>query len=147
MVFLKSGIEVLVTYTECFVCTVVNMLAVQIFLFTWGECWPMAWETRFQSQVKSDQRLKKWYLIPSCFTLFIIRHGSSVKRSNPENGVAPFRTPWQLMKKEHSDRLQLLSLTLLLSYRSINKLKFSGIQQILKKHPQNICLWPYILVI
>ena len=30
-------------------------------------------KTRVQSQVKSYQRLKKWYLMPPCLTLSIIR--------------------------------------------------------------------------
>ena len=30
-------------------------------------------ETRVQSQVESYQRLKKWYLMPPCLTLSIIR--------------------------------------------------------------------------
>ena len=37
---------------------------------------------------------KKWYLIPPCLTLRIIRYVSRVKRSNPEKGVAPSSTPW-----------------------------------------------------
>ena len=32
---------------------------------------------------------KKWYLIPPCLTLSIIRFVSRVKWSNPEKGVAP----------------------------------------------------------
>ena len=34
---------------------------------------------RYQSQVESYQRLKKWYLMPPCLTLSIIRYGSRVK--------------------------------------------------------------------
>ena len=48
----------------------------------------MVQETRVQSQVKSYQSLKKWYLMPPCLTLSIIRWGSRVKWSNPGNGVA-----------------------------------------------------------
>ena len=48
------------------------------------ECSPMARETLVQSQVESYQRLKKWYLMPPCLTLSIIRYGSRVKWSNPE---------------------------------------------------------------
>ena len=33
--------------------------------------------------VQSYQRLKKWYLMPPCLTLSIIRYGSRVKWSNP----------------------------------------------------------------
>ena len=36
-------------------------------------------ETWVQSQVESYQRLKKWYLMPPCLTLSIIRYGSRVK--------------------------------------------------------------------
>ena len=39
----------------------------------WVECLPMVWKTRVQSQVKSYQRLKKWYLMPPCLTLSIIK--------------------------------------------------------------------------
>ena len=35
-------------------------------------------ETWVQSQVKSYQRLKEWYLMPPCLTLSIIRYGSRV---------------------------------------------------------------------
>ena len=57
------------------------------------ECSPVAWETRVQSQVESYQRLKKWYLIPPCLTLSIIRYGSRVKWSNPGNGVVTSPAP------------------------------------------------------
>ena len=36
---------------------------------------------------------KKWYLIPLCLTLSIIRYVSRVKWSNPGKGVAPSPTP------------------------------------------------------
>ena len=54
----------------------------------------MARKTWVQSQVKSYQRLKKWYLMPPCLTLSIIRYISRVKWSNPGKGVAPSHTPW-----------------------------------------------------
>ena len=41
-----------------------------------------------QSQVESYQRLKKWYLMPPCLTLSIIRWATRVKWSNPGYGVA-----------------------------------------------------------
>ena len=47
-------------------------------------------ETRVQSQVKTQ----KWYLIPPCLTLSIIRYGSGVKWSKPGKGVAHSPTPW-----------------------------------------------------
>ena len=42
----------------------------------------------------SIQGLKKWYLMPLCLTLRIIRYGLRVKWSNPGQGVAPSPTPW-----------------------------------------------------
>ena len=53
----------------------------------------MAWETRVQSQVESYQRYKKWYMIPPCLSLSIIRYVSRVKWSNPGKGLAPSLTP------------------------------------------------------
>ena len=53
----------------------------------------MVWETGVQSLVKSYQRLKKWYLIPPCLTLSIIRYVSRVKRSNQGKEVAPSPIP------------------------------------------------------
>ena len=46
-----------------------------------------------QSQVGSYQRLEKWYLIPTCLALSIIRHVSRIKWSNPGKVVAPSPTP------------------------------------------------------
>ena len=46
-----------------------------------------------QSQVGSYQKLLKWYLIPLCLTLSIIKYVSRVKQSNPGNGIAPSPTP------------------------------------------------------
>ena len=54
----------------------------------------MARETWVQSQVESYQRLYKWYLMPPCLTLSIIRYGSRVKWRNLGKGVAPSPTPW-----------------------------------------------------
>ena len=53
------------------------------------ECFPMVRETWVQSQVTTYQRLKKWYLIPTCLTLSNIRSVSRVKWSSPGKGVAP----------------------------------------------------------
>ena len=56
---------------------------------------PMVQETGVQSQVKSNQRLKKMVLQkPPCLALNTIRWGSRVKWNNPGNGVAPSPTPW-----------------------------------------------------
>ena len=62
-------------------------------LVKWVECLPMVRETWVQSQIVSYQRLLKWYLIPLCLTLSIIRYVSRVKWSNPGKGVAPSPTP------------------------------------------------------
>ena len=43
------------------------------FMLMHATCSPVAQETRVQSQVESYQRLKKWYLMPPCLTLNIIR--------------------------------------------------------------------------
>ena len=48
---------------------------------------PMVQQIGYQSQVESYQRLKKWYLIPPCLTLSIIRYVLRVKWSNPGKGV------------------------------------------------------------
>ena len=54
----------------------------------------MALDTEVQSQVKSYQRLKKWYLMPPCLGHSIIRYVSRVKWSNQGKEVAPSPTPW-----------------------------------------------------
>ena len=63
---------------QVFIIIVIIFIAVS--LAQWLVCSPMAWETRVQSQVKSYQRLKKWYLMPPCLTL---KNVSTVKWSNP----------------------------------------------------------------
>ena len=45
-------------------------------LAKWLECSPLFWETGVQFQVESYRRLKKWYLMPPCFTHTIIKYGS-----------------------------------------------------------------------
>ena len=37
-------------------------------------------------------KIKKWYLVPPCLTLSIVRYGSRVKWVNPGKGVAPSLT-------------------------------------------------------
>ena len=61
-------------------------------------------------------KTQKWYLMPPCLTLSIIRYGSRVKWSNPGKGVAPSPTPWcsKLSKREPSGHPRLWSPTLLL---------------------------------
>ena len=62
-------------------------------LAKWLECSSNARETGVQFQVESYQRLKKWYLIPPCLILSIIRYGWRVKWSNPGKGAASSPTP------------------------------------------------------
>ena len=78
----------------------------------------MAREIWVQSQVESYQRLKKWYLMPPCLTLSIIRYGSRVKWSNPGKGVAPSPTPRcsKLSKREPSGHPRLWSPTYIYKY-------------------------------
>ena len=54
----------------------------------------MTRETWVQSQVESYQRLKKWYLMPPCLTISVIRYRSRVKWNNPGKGVVPSLIPW-----------------------------------------------------
>ena len=81
-------------------------------------------ETWVQSQVESYQRLKKWYLMPPCLTLSIVRYGSRVKWSNPGKGVAPSPTPWcsKLSKREPSGHPRLWSPTLL-TYETFDQIE------------------------
>ena len=67
---------------------------VQIYMcICFKESSPMVRGTMVRSQVESYQRLKKWYLMPPCLILSIIRYGSRVKWRNPGKGVAPSDTP------------------------------------------------------
>ena len=63
-------------------------------LAEWVESLTIVWETWFQSQVMSYQRLYKWYLILPCLILSNIKYASRVKWSNSGKGVAPSPTPW-----------------------------------------------------
>ena len=47
-----------------------------------------------RSSHTKNSKKKKWYFVPPCLTLSIIKYGSRVKWSNPGKGVAPFPTPW-----------------------------------------------------
>ena len=95
------------------------------------ECSPMARETWVQSQVESYQKLKKWYLMPPCLTLSIIRYGSRVKWSNPGKGVVPSPTPWcsKLSKREPSGHPRLWSPTLLTYYGLESKIQSMELKQ------------------
>ena len=49
----------------------------------------------------------KWYVMPSCLTLSIIRYRSRVKWSNLGKGVAPSSTPWCSSYRKGSLRVTL----------------------------------------
>ena len=95
-----------------------------------GRVFAKAQETRVQSLVASYQRLKKWYLIPPCLTLSIIRYVSRVKWSNPREGVAPSSTPQcsSYWKNKPSARPRLQSPTLLTYSFSRRFLPYSQIR-------------------
>ena len=67
----------------------------------------MARKIWVQSQVESYQRLKKWYLMPTCLTLSIIRYGSREKWRNPGKGVAPSQKTWCRSYRKGSLRVTL----------------------------------------
>ena len=48
------------------------------------------WQTRVQSHTKD---VKKWYSVPPCLTLSIIKYGSRIKWRNPGKGVVTAPTP------------------------------------------------------
>ena len=52
----------------------------------------MTRESWVQSQVESYQRLKKWYLMPLCLTLSIVRYGSKgkVEQSGERSSALPY---------------------------------------------------------
>ena len=61
----------------------------------------------FNPRSNHTKNFKKWYLMPPCLTLSIIRHGSRVKWSNPGKGVAPSPTPWSSSYQKGSLRVSL----------------------------------------
>ena len=71
--------------------------------------WWLEWSGRpgFNPRSSQTKNSKKWYLIPPCLTLSIIRYGSGVKWSNPGKGVAPFLTPWCSSYRKGSLRVTL----------------------------------------
>ena len=103
------------------------------------ECSPMARETWVQSQVESYQRLKKWYLMPPCLTLSIIKYGSRVKLSNPE-GVAPSPTPWCSSYRKGSPRVT-LDYGRQLYFTSCSCAEDMTITNVIIKTPDRKCDW------
>ena len=47
-------------------------------------------KTGVQSQVESYQRLKKWYLMPPCLTLRIVRIKGKVEQSKEKSSALPY---------------------------------------------------------
>ena len=72
-------------------CYLIKTILLKI-LVCWLQCKSMSRENWVQPLVESNQRLKKFYLIPTCLTLSIIRDGSRVKWSKPGKGVTPSTT-------------------------------------------------------
>ena len=70
-------------YTLC-ICNVLCIYMLLSWVFARG---PRDWGSISSQVIPKTQ--KKWYLMPPCLTLSIIR----VKWSNPGNGVAPLPTP------------------------------------------------------
>ena len=91
--FIRSGSMLL--HQKLSVMAFLYRLHVEVFgrLSYMTEFSPMVRETGVQSQVESYQRLKKWYLIPSCLTLSITKYGWRAKWSNPGKGVTPTPLP------------------------------------------------------
>ena len=61
----------------------------------------------FNARSSHTKDSKKWYLMPPCLTLSIIRYGSRVKSSNPGKGVAPSPTPGVVSYRKGSLRVTL----------------------------------------
>ena len=70
-----------------------SMIALTSFPFNFirGSC---SKQICFNPRLSNTKDSKKWYLMPPCSTLSIIRYGSRVKWSNPGKGVVPSPTPW-----------------------------------------------------
>ena len=58
-----------------------------------GTCYCVFTRDRGSITCRVIPKTQKWYLIPPCLTLSIIRYVSRVKWSNPRKGVAPSPTP------------------------------------------------------
>ena len=99
----------------------------------------MVRETGVHSQLESYQRLKKWYLIPPCLTLSIIRYVSRVKWSNQGKGEAAFPTPRCSSYRKGSLRIGLdysrqFYLLLFLLYLLIARATKRGIPEVEHRH-------------
>ena len=116
-------------------CNSINIIYIYIYIYIERECSPIARETWVQSQVESYQRLKKWYLMPPCLTLSIIRYGSRVKWSNPGKGVAPSPTPWcsKLLKREPSGHPRLWSTIYIYIFTNLISTSIHGTRKNKKK--------------
>ena len=109
-------IQVLSIYIYIYIYGQYLYIYIYIYIYIKPDICQAVRETWVRSQVESYKRLKKWYLMPPCLTLSIIRYGSRVKWSNPGKVVAPSPTPWcsKLSEREPSGHPRLWSPTLLL---------------------------------
>ena len=87
----KSEISVLMARQDEIMIYTYIYIYIYIYIYAfWLECSQIARETGVQNQV--ILKTQKWYLMPPCLTLSIIRYGSRVKWSNPGKGAAPSPT-------------------------------------------------------
>ena len=72
--FLQSFTTSQILYLSSFIWTVL-MIYIYTYIYTtlWVKCSPTARQIEVQFQVESYQSFKKWYLIPPCLILIIIR--------------------------------------------------------------------------
>ena len=75
------------SYIHTHLCQEISVIIIIIIVMTssfvkWLECSPMVWDTGVQSWSSHTKDSKKWYLMPPCLTLSIIRYESRAKWSN-----------------------------------------------------------------
>ena len=99
-------------------------------LAQWLECLPMIREIGVQSQVESYLRLKKWYLMPPCIMLSIVRYGLRVKWSNSGKGVVPSPTTQCSNDQKWSHWVALNYGCQLHFYKQINRKKCKILQRL-----------------
>ena len=73
----------------------------------------IARETMIQSQVESNQKLKKWYLMPPCLSLSITMYTSRVEQSRERSSAHSYTSVLYLLKRDPSGRSQVRLPTLL----------------------------------
>ena len=99
-------------------------------------------------------KTKKWYLMPPCLTLIIIRYGSKIKWVNPGIGVAPSPTPWfssywkgsRWVTLDYSCQLYLLISKLEIQWISLKCKQFCFSLHMLDFIPKKLYLWGILLL-